>query len=211
MTTVGSLATTARITVPSTGSWDAAYDVWLDPTPRVDGQNTGAEIMVWVNHLGPPQPVGSKVGTVSLAGATWDVWFGNIGWNVISYVRQQTTTQFDATLRPFVDDAIARGHVQSGWFLTSVQFGFEPWVGGPGLAVEQFSVSTIAGEAPPPPPAGSTTTSDTVPGGPLRSTPTGSRQPATWTTTPRSPRGRAHRSASRPRTRPTGPTRPPTA
>jgi Glycosyl hydrolase family 12/Cellulose binding domain len=159
VTTVGSLATTARITVPSTGSWNAAYDLWLDPTPRVDGQNTGAEIMVWINHLGPPQPVGSRVATVALDGATWDVWFGNIGWNVISYVRQQTTTSFDTTLRPFVDDALARGRIQSGWFLTSVQFGFEPWVGGPGLAVDSFSVSTIAGETlPPPPPPGSTTT-----------------------------------------------------
>jgi hypothetical protein len=182
VTTVGSLATTARITVPSSGSWDAAYDVWLDPTPRVDGQNTGAEIMVWINHLGPPQPVGSKVATVTLAGATWDVWFGNIGWNVISYVRQQTTTSFDTALRQFADDAIARGYVQPAWFLTSVQFGFEPWVGGPGLAVDSFSVSTIDGEAPPSStttslPAATTTTSTTpASGGPVRCRVTVARQ-----------------------------------
>src|SRR5262245_4885528 len=181
VTTVGSLATTARITVPSSGSWDAAYDVWLDPTPRTDGQNTGAEIMVWINHLGPPQPVGSKVATVTLAGATWDVWFGNIGWNVISYVRQQTTTSFDTTLRPFADDAIARGYVRPAWFLTSVQFGFEPWVGGPGLAVDSFSVSTIDGEAPPSStttsrPAPTTTSTTAAPGGPVRCRVTVDRQ-----------------------------------
>jgi cellulase/cellobiase CelA1 len=166
---VSSLATlpsSARVTVPSSGAWNASYDLWLDPTPRVDGQNTGAEIMIWINHLGPPQPVGSKVGTVSLAGATWDVWFGNTGWNVVSYVRQQTTTAFDGTLRSFVDDAISRGHAQRAWYLTSVQFGFEPWVGGPGLAVSSFSVDTGGG-------GGSTTTT----------------RPSTTTTTTRPPGG----------------------
>ena len=165
---VSSLATlpsSARVTVPSSGAWNASYDLWLDPTPRVDGQNTGAEIMIWINHLGPPQPVGSKVGTVSLAGATWDVWFGNTGWNVVSYVRQQTTTAFDGTLRSFVDDAISRGHAQRAWYLTSVQFGFEPWVGGPGLAVSSFSVDTGGGGGSTTTTRPSTTTTTRPPGG----------------------------------------------
>jgi cellulase/cellobiase CelA1 len=162
---LGSLASRARVTVPSSGAWNAAYDLWLDPTPRVDGQNTGAEIMIWINHLGPPQPVGSKVATVSLAGATWDVWFGSSGWNVISYVRQQTTTAFDGTLRPFVDDAIARGHAQRAWYLTSVQLGFEPWVGGPGLAVSSFSVETGGNSVTTTTPRASTTTTTRPPGG----------------------------------------------
>lgn len=154
-TSLGSLASTARVTTPSTGSWNVAYDLWLDPTPRTGGQNTGAEIMIWVDRNGPPQPVGSQIGTVTLAGATWDVWYGNIGWNVVSYVRQQGSDAFDGNLRGFVDDAASRGHVQTSWYLTSVQFGFEPWVGGPGLAVNSFSVDTGAG--------GPGTTTTTVP------------------------------------------------
>jgi cellulase/cellobiase CelA1 len=173
VSSLGALGSSARVTVPSSGAWNASYDLWLDPTPRVDGQNTGAEIMIWINHLGPPQPVGSKVGTVSLAGATWDVWFGNTGWNVVSYVRQQTTTAFDGTLRAFVDDAISRGHAQRAWYLTSVQFGFEPWVGGPGLAVTSFSVDTGGGGGSTTTTRPSTTTTTTRPpggGGPCRVT-----------------------------------------
>ncbi len=30
------------MTYPSGGVWDAAYDIWFDPTARRDGQNTGA-------------------------------------------------------------------------------------------------------------------------------------------------------------------------
>jgi hypothetical protein len=153
-TSLGSLPSSARVTTPSTGSWNVAYDLWLDPTPRTGGQNTGAEIMIWVDRNGPPQPVGSHVGTVTLAGATWDVWYGNIGWNVVSYVRQQGSHTFDGDLRGFIDDAASRGHVQTSWYLTSVQFGFEPWVGGPGLAVTSFSVDTGTGTGGP----GTTTT-----------------------------------------------------
>jgi hypothetical protein len=142
------------------GYWDAAYDLWFDPNPNQAGQNTGAELMIWGSHQGPPQPIGSKVGTASLAGANWDVWIGNIGWNVISYVRQQTTNSLNLNLADFTNDAVRRGQVQTSWYLTSVQFGFEPWQGGPGLAVNSFSFNTSGGGG------GGPTTTTPNPGGP---------------------------------------------
>ena len=123
------------------GQFDAAYDIWYDPTARTNGQVTGAEVMIWVNHAGAPQPIGSKIATATLAGATWDVFSGNIGWNVISYVRQQRATSFSGSVIPFEKDAQARRLIDPAWFLTSVQFGFEPWVGGPGLAADNFAVT----------------------------------------------------------------------
>ena len=134
----GSPHTSVSYTTTS-GQWDAAYDIWYDPTPNPPGQNTGAEMMIWGAHSGAPQPVGSKVGTADLAGATWDVWFGNIGWNVVSYVRQQPANSLDIGIKDFTSDAVNRGYVQTAWYLTSVQFGFEPWQGGPGLGVNSFS------------------------------------------------------------------------
>ncbi|MEV0562644.1 RICIN domain-containing protein [Dactylosporangium sp. NPDC050588] len=127
------------------GQWDAAYDVWFDPTPRTNGQNTGAELMVWLNHAGAPQPVGSPVGTVNIAGGTWTVWFGNIGWNVVSYVRTAGTGSINFAVRDFYNDMMARGYAQNSWYLTSVQAGFEPWQGGAGLAVTDFNYSTTGG------------------------------------------------------------------
>jgi Glycosyl hydrolase family 12/Cellulose binding domain len=136
-----SVSTSVSMSYVNGGNWDAAYDIWFDPTPRTDGQNTGAEIMVWLNHSGPPQPVGSKVGTVSLAGGTWDVWEGNIGWNVISYVRTSGTGSISFPVSTFYNDAVNRGYAQRSWYLTSIQAGFEPWSGGAGLAVTSFSVT----------------------------------------------------------------------
>jgi hypothetical protein len=165
----GSATTSVTMSYPASGVYDASYDLWFDPTPRTDGQNTGAELMVWLNHTGPIQPAGSKAGTVTLAGATWDVWYGNTGWNVISYVRTSATPSISFALHTFFDDVLTRGYAQRSWYLTSVQAGFEPWAGGAGLAVTAFSYRTSGGTAPgstpppvttpppattPPPPAG---------------------------------------------------------
>jgi hypothetical protein len=151
--TFAGLRSSVSMSYPGSGTWDAAYDIWFDPTPRTDGQNTGAEIMIWLNRQGSIQPVGSRVGTANIAGGTWDVWFGNIGWNVVSYVRTSATSGLDFTVNDFYSDTVNRGYGQRNWYLTSIQAGFEPWIGGTGLAVNNFSV-TSGGSNPTDPPPG---------------------------------------------------------
>lgn len=159
----GGINTSVSMGYVSSGVWDAAYDIWFDPTPRTDGQNTGAEIMIWLNKLGSIQPVGSQIGTVNLAGATWNVWFGNIGWNVISYVRQSATSSMNFAVDTFYGDAVSRGYAQRSWYLTSIQAGFEPWVGQTGLTVNSFSVTTGGGgDTQPPSTPGNLTASGTT-------------------------------------------------
>jgi endoglucanase len=128
------------IRTPDDGQWNAAYDLWFDPTPDPTGQNLGAELMIWLDHRGAPQPVGAKVATVRLEHGTWDVWFGDVGWNVVTYVRTAPQHRAHLDLGAFTTDAVRRGHVEEAWYLTSVQFGFEPWELGTGLAVEHFAV-----------------------------------------------------------------------
>ncbi|MFJ9038480.1 cellulose binding domain-containing protein [Streptomyces sp. NPDC102406] len=137
--------------------YDAAYDIWLDPTPRTDGVNR-TEIMVWFNKVGSVQPVGSQVGTATVAGRTWQVWSGNNGSNdVLSFVAPSTITSWSFDVMDFVRQAVSRGLAQSSWYLTSVQAGFEPWQNGAGLAVTSFS-STVntGGGGDPTDPGGST-------------------------------------------------------
>ncbi|MFE6892573.1 glycoside hydrolase [Streptomyces sp. NPDC057694] len=126
---------------PANGVYDVAYDLWFDPDPQASGQNAG-ELMIWNKYQGPVQPVGQKTGNVTVGGANYDVWTGNIGWNVISYVRTSPTDSVtDLDLKAFADDATARGSVHADWYLTSVQAGFEPWQGGAGLRTDAFSLS----------------------------------------------------------------------
>lgn len=121
--------------------YDAAYDIWLDPTPKTDGVNQ-TEIMIWLNRTGPVQPIGTVTGTVSLAGQTWDVWRGSNGQNdVISYVSPSSLTGLNFDIKEFIDHTVSQGLATPDWYLTSIQAGFEPWENGAGLAVTTFSVA----------------------------------------------------------------------
>src|SRR5882762_4980482 len=136
-----SVRTSASLSYPNSGTWDAAYDIWFDPTARTNGQNTGEEIMVWTNDRGGIAPVGHQVATVNLAGGTWNVWEGNIGWNVVSYVRTAATGSVSFAVNTFFNDTVNRGFAQRSWYLTSVQAGLEPHQSGAGFAVNSFSYS----------------------------------------------------------------------
>jgi len=138
------ISTSVSMSYPGSGTYDAAYDIWFNKSrpSTTTQQNDGAELMVWLNHTGSIQPIGSKVGTANVAGATWDVWYGSVGWNVISYVRQSPTSSISFPVSSFWNDVVSRGYGSTSWYLTSIQAGFEPWIGGAGLAVTNFSVTT---------------------------------------------------------------------
>jgi cellulase/cellobiase CelA1 len=149
---VGSANTSVSMTYPGGGTWNAAYDIWLDPTPRTNGQN-GAEVMVWLNRQGSIQPIGSPVGNTTIAGRSYQVWYGNPGWHVISYLSTSSTTSLNFNAMGFVNDVIGRGYINNSWYLTSIQAGFEPWIGGAGLVVNSFSATVTSGTnntSPPP-------------------------------------------------------------
>src|SRR5690606_5956509 len=137
---ISSATSSISVSYPGSGTWNAAYDIWLDPTPRTDGQN-GAELMIWLNRQGSIQPIGSPVGNVNIAGRNWEVWYGNTGWHVISYVSSSPITSLNFSVLSFINDVISRGYINNSWYLTSIQAGFEPWVGGAGLAVNSFSAA----------------------------------------------------------------------
>ncbi|MFI0791401.1 cellulose binding domain-containing protein [Micromonospora rubida] len=138
----------------SGATYNASYDIWLDPSPKRDGVNQ-MEIMIWLNRQGPIQPIGSPVGTATVAGRSWEVWRGNNGGNnVISYLAPSAIPSMSFDVLDFINDTRNRGAITNSWYLTSIQAGFEPWQGGAGLAVNSFSQSVNTGGTPPttPPP-----------------------------------------------------------
>ncbi|MFJ8646852.1 cellulose binding domain-containing protein [Streptomyces sp. NPDC093546] len=142
---IGSAPTSISYGYVSGAVYNASYDIWLDPTPRTDGVNR-TEIMIWFNRVGPINPVGSRVGTATVAGRGWEVWTGNNGANdVISFVAPSAIGSWGFDVMDFVDQAVARGLAQPSWYVTSVQAGFEPWQNGAGLRVNSFSSSVNAG------------------------------------------------------------------
>ncbi|MEJ3747256.1 cellulose binding domain-containing protein [Actinomycetes bacterium KLBMP 9797] len=130
------------------GTYNASYDIWLDPTPRRDGVNQ-QEIMIWFNRQGPIQPIGSPVGTATVGGRTWEVWRGSNGANnVISYLAPSAISSWSFSVLDFINDTRNRGLITNSWYLTSIQAGFEPWNGGTGLGVTSFSAAVNQGTPP---------------------------------------------------------------
>ncbi|HEX3048714.1 MAG TPA: cellulose binding domain-containing protein [Bacillota bacterium] len=127
------------------GVYDCAYDVWFNTSSSTSGQPNGAELMIWINHQGFPQPAGSMVGTVNIAGATWNVWYKNVGWNYIAYDRVSGTTSVNFDINAFIKDCVTRGYIQNSWYMLDVEAGFELWQGGVGCASNNFTVSVNGG------------------------------------------------------------------
>ena len=131
------------------GAFDAAYDIWFDTSPTPSGQNDDTEIMIWLDHGGAPRPAGSFQQTVTVDGASWDLWKGRLGnspaWNVVSFVRTTPTSSAAVNLKPFIDASVSRGWTNPSSYLTSVQLGTEPWEGGTGFAVDGFTWNPSGG------------------------------------------------------------------
>jgi hypothetical protein len=176
ISTMGNANSSITLTYPSAGTWDAAYDIWLNADTNVSGvQDT--EIMIWLHHQGSIQPIGSPTGSANLAGRTWQVWTGSNGQNnVVSYVSSTAITSISFNARDFILDTFSRGtqYGNTNWFLTSMQAGFEPWIGGVGLTVNSFSATIGGGQTQPPP------TPPGTPGTPTASNVTSSSATLNW-------------------------------
>ncbi|MHB1594953.1 MAG: GH12 family glycosyl hydrolase domain-containing protein [Streptosporangiaceae bacterium] len=125
------------------GVWDAAYDIWFARHRCVSGQDGGAELMIWLNSHGLRTGRG-RIVTVDHRRwhlVRWRTGLGHKHWN---YLRFSLVGGGTAVRRlrigPFI--ALARRHrlIRQGWWLTSVEAGFEIWRGGAGLRTTGFSV-----------------------------------------------------------------------
>jgi hypothetical protein len=154
--TAGKVTTSWSTTQPG-GTYDVAYDIWFNQASTTNGQPNGAEVMIWLNHTGSVQPFGSQVATgTNIGGRGYNVWFGNQGWNTVSYTMTTPTTSVSGLdLAPIVADAMSRGYIQPSWWLIDIEAGMELWQGGAGLKTNSFSVS-LNGSTPPPPPPSTT-------------------------------------------------------
>lgn len=142
---LSSLNTTWNVTTISSGAWNASMDIWFHNGTYSGGQYNGAELMIWVAKSGTIQPIGSQIATVSIAGSTWNVWYGNIGWNVISYVRTSNGTSGTFNVKQFINDCVSRGYIQNSWNMVAVEAGFELWQGGAGLKSSGFTATVNGG------------------------------------------------------------------
>ncbi|RIV39238.1 glycosyl hydrolase [Micromonospora radicis] len=134
--------TSWQFTVTGSGNMNVAYDMWFHPmaNPGAGDQPTD-ELMIWL-YRANAYPAGTRQGTVTIAGTTWEVWRGYVGtWNVYSYVRTSNTTNASLNIRDFTNDVVSRGWMSSSKYLTSVQAGPEIFTGGGQVQTGSYSVT----------------------------------------------------------------------
>jgi hypothetical protein len=124
------------------GNYDAAYDIFLDPTPKkIGGQQL--EIMIHMNRQGSIKQL-PRVDETTIGGRSWEVeqggpW-GNGGKEII-YVASSPISAWNFSVLDFINDARNRGEITDAWYLNSIMAGFECWSGCVGLAVNSFSAA----------------------------------------------------------------------
>lgn len=120
------LATSVSFSISGNNQFDAAYDLFF--SPETNPGTPSAELMVWLRYSGN-QPAGQLTASnVTLGGVsgTWDVWVGNVGWPVWSFVPNSQTTSFSGNLQPFVYyAAYTKGWLNKSWYELNTEFGAE--------------------------------------------------------------------------------------
>ncbi len=139
---VGSISTFTSsfgVTVPSSGDWEVAYDIWVP-----------SEIMLWMYKQGNVGPIaeawnddGTPVASatnVTVGGHTWDVYHG--GNNVVSFIRKTNTTSGTVDVKAILNWIVAQGWISSSGIVGASQFGFE--ISGTGSQPLPFSCNSFS-------------------------------------------------------------------
>jgi hypothetical protein len=120
ISSLSSVTSTFADTNPNSGTYEDAYDIWLngvaDPSAGSD------ELMIWTNNHGQT-PGGSPMATVTIGGQTWTAWKGNGGY--MAFVAKSNLTAGTLNLLAFFQWIIARGWVPAGSTLNQVDYGVE--------------------------------------------------------------------------------------
>jgi hypothetical protein len=120
ISSLSAVTSTFADTSPNTGTYEDAYDIWLngvaDPSAGSD------ELMIWTDNHGQT-PGGSPMATVTIGGQTWTAWKGNGGY--MAFVASSNVSAGTLNLLAFFRWVIARGWVPSDSTLSQVDYGVE--------------------------------------------------------------------------------------
>jgi hypothetical protein len=143
--TPGKVTTSWSTIQPGGGNiYDVTYDIWFNRTPATSGQPNCTELMIWLNHAGGVEPIGSQMASnVSIGGLSYNIWEGPQPWgDTVTYEMTTGITSVSGLdVGTLAQDAVRRGYLPESCYLIDVEAGFELWRGGAGLATTSFSVS----------------------------------------------------------------------
>jgi len=137
------------IDLAAEGTYNMAFSLWaVSKLPAVQ-KTISLEIMVW-NVAHGQKPSGDKIGTAKAAGTVFDVWLKQdqgmvtgpdpFTWPLVQFVARKPVLKGTLDLKPFLDDLMARGILQRGQWLTSVELGNEVTQGSGRVRLKTFDI-----------------------------------------------------------------------
>jgi hypothetical protein len=148
MTIAYSIETTA------TGSRNLAAEMWITsvPTPAPNPLVITTEFMIWSETVPSNRtPSGTKRGTVTIDGTTWEIWVldnltttvdaGTFQSNYVAYRAINSSPRISYDAKKILADAINRGYVNQDHYISDVQLGNEIMAGSGTTWVTEFSVT----------------------------------------------------------------------
>lgn len=126
------------------GRWNASIEMWTNRQRSIASHPNGAEIMIWLDrHSIYKSTRGLKI--MRINGTSWYLqkWHAGKGspveWDYVHFLRVHPVTHVtNLRLAPFYRAAEQLGLLKKGWYLESMQGGFEIYSQGQGLAVTRF-------------------------------------------------------------------------
>ena len=118
ISSLAAVTSTFGSTLPASGDFEDAYDIWLNGTAGTGGD----EVMIWTDNHGQT-PAGSQVATATFDGQSYTVWQAVGG--PITFVSDTNVTGGDLNLLQFFQWLISQGYEPSGSTLNQVAYGAE--------------------------------------------------------------------------------------
>ena len=123
-------------------TFDVSYDNWITSSSDPGDANPQGEVMIWLNHGGGAGPAGSQYATVSVDGASWNLYIDYANtWPIYSFVRTATTTSSKLNITDFTKLLISSYGLNGSYYLSSVQAGAEVWSGEGQIDANTYSVT----------------------------------------------------------------------
>jgi len=118
ISSLASVTSTFGSSLPASGDFEDAYDIWLNGTAASGGD----EVMIWTDNQGQT-PAGSQVATVTFDGQSYTVWQAAGG--PVTFVSETNVTGGDLNLLQFFQWLISQGYEPASSTLNQVAYGAE--------------------------------------------------------------------------------------
>ncbi|KAI9934850.1 hypothetical protein ASPWEDRAFT_53944 [Aspergillus wentii DTO 134E9] len=116
---------------------DVAYDLFTAADKNHATSSGDYELMIWLARYGTIQPIGTKIDSPTIGGHTWELWYGTTTQagaeqKTYSFVSATPINSWKGDIKPFFDYITSKQNFPaSSQYLTNLQFGTEPFTGGP--------------------------------------------------------------------------------